>query len=155
MGGRVSPSQPLLRGTFAGLTWSHTNQQMFQAILESVALEYGVYRNALLNMLPGIELKEMRITGGGENITVWKEMKSGVLKVPVTSIEKNYGAPMGAAIIAGCAAGIFSSTVAAADAWIPLKESVSCDPGFIDHFRRRLKKYEALLEAMNIFYTGK
>ncbi|NQT59757.1 MAG: xylulose kinase [Bacteroidetes bacterium] len=155
MGGRVSPSQPFLRGTFAGLTWSHTNQHMFQAILESVALEYGVYRNALLNMLPGIELKEMRITGGGENITIWKEMKSGVLKVPVTSIERNFGAPMGAAIIAGCAVGLFSSTVTAADAWIPLKDSISCDPTFIDYYQRRLEKYEALLEAMNMFYTGK
>ena len=152
MAGRVSPSQPDLKGTFAGLSWNHTKKDMFQAVMESVALEYGVYRKSLLKMLPGVELTEMRITGGGENSLLWKEMKSAVLQVPVVSIQQKYGAPMGAAIVAGVACGVLSSTKEAAESWISLKKSTRCDPSLYPYFMKRTRRYEALLEAMNGFY---
>ncbi|MDA3959067.1 FGGY family carbohydrate kinase [Oceanispirochaeta sp.] len=153
MAGRVSPSQPYLKGTFAGLSWNHTNKHMFQAVMESVALEYGVYRKSLMKMLPGVELMEMRITGGGDNSPFWKEMKSGVLQVPVVSIKQKHGAPMGAAIVAGVACGVLSSTREAADSWISLKNSTSCDPALYPHFKKRTVRYEALLDVMNGFYS--
>ncbi len=154
MAGRVSPSQPDLKGTFAGLSWNHTHQDMFAAIMESVSLEYGIYRNSLKGMYENLTLTELRITGGGENSRIWKEMKSGVLQVPVVAIEQNYGAPMGAAIVAGVACGAFASTVEAVDAWINTKESVSCDPRWYGHYEKRVGKYESLLNHMNRYYAG-
>ena len=43
LGGRVSPGQPLLRGAWVGLTWSHGMGHLYRAVLEGVALEYGIY----------------------------------------------------------------------------------------------------------------
>jgi len=86
MTGRVSPSRPSMRGTFAGLERTHDKKTMFMSILESVALEYGIYRHSLLKMAPSLILKEIRITGGGDASKIWKKIKSGVLQIPVTSI---------------------------------------------------------------------
>ncbi len=154
MAGRVSPSQPSLKGTFAGLSWNHTRQDMFMAIMESVALEYGVYRKSLMGMYDDLSLTELRITGGGENSRIWKEMKAGVLQVPVVSIEQNFGAPMGAAIVAGIASGVFSSTLEAAGKWINTKDSVFCHSRLYGHFENRVGRYESLLTHMNRYYTG-
>jgi xylulokinase len=152
MAGRVSPSQPSLRGTFSGLEWSHDNKTLFMSVLEGVALEYGIYRQSLLGMLPHLELKEMRITGGGDKSRVWKQMKSGVLQIPVTSITNSQGAPLGSAIIAGCAVGIFDNPVSAAEKWISTEESVECPVENYKYFTLRTKKYEKLLTLMNSFY---
>lgn len=153
MAGRVSPSQPDLKGTFAGLSWSHTKKDMFKAVMEAVALEYGIYRKSLMTMLPGVELSEMRITGGGENSRIWKEMKSAVLQVPVVSIEQKFGAPMGAAIVAGVACGVLKSTKDAAEQWISTKDATTCDPGLYEYYKKRTVRYESLLAAMNTYYS--
>lgn len=154
MAGRGHPIQPNMRGGFAGLSWSHTRKDMFMAIIESIALEYGIYRNALLNMHPEFSLKEMRITGGGEKDLTWKNIKSAVLQSPVVSIEKNYGAPMGSAIIAGYAVGIFDTIVQAANSWIKLKDLVHADHSQYSYYQERVKKYSQLLSAMNEYYNG-
>ncbi len=153
MAGRGMPSQPEMKGTFAGLSWNHTKKDMFAAVMEAVALEYGIYRQSLKSMLPEAELTEMRITGGGDNSPVWKQMKSGVLQVPVVSITQKHGAPMGAAIVAGVACGVLSSTRDAAEKWISTRDSTVCDPGLYDYYRKRTARYEALLESMNDYYT--
>jgi len=155
MAGRVSPSQPSLRGTFAGLEWKHDNKALFMAIMESVALEYGIYRRSLLKMLPDLVLQEMRITGGGDADIVWKQMKAGVLQIPVTSISKNQGAPLGSAIIAGCAVGVFDNPAAAAEEWIETGNSVECPEDFWDYFSSRTDDYKHLLKVMNSYYEGK
>lgn len=153
MAGRVTPAMPDLRGTFAGLTWNHDRQDMFMSIIESVALEYGVYFDALKGMYPDIRLRETRITGGGESSRIWKEIKSAVLQTPLTAIEQSYGAPMGSAIIAGCASGVFTDTKEATDSWITLKDSVQADPDLYPHYRQRVTRYKKLIDNLDSFYS--
>ena len=153
MEGRVSPSQPALKGTFAGLRWNHSYREMYMAILESVALEYGIYRNSLEKMYKSVKMNELRITGGGENSRIWKKMKSGALQVPVVSIEHNYGAPMGAAMIAGVASGVFKSTVEASGKWISIRDEVRCGENLYPYYQKRISRYEFLIENMNRFYS--
>ncbi len=155
MSGRVSPSQSHLRGTFTGLERIHDKKTLFIAIIESVALEYGIYRQLLLSMVKGLVLKELRITGGGDASRIWKEIKSGVLQIPVTSISRKQSAPLGAAIIAGCAAGIFSNPKEGADKWIKTGKSVTCPSKYFDHFEKRIRQYKHLLCMMDEFYIGK
>ncbi|MCF7942931.1 MAG: xylulose kinase [Spirochaetia bacterium] len=153
MGGRVSPSQPHLRGTFAGLNWKHNDKDLFMAVIESVALEYGIYRKALMHILPDTQLQEMRITGGGARSRIWKMIKSAVLQVPVASIAEDYGAPMGAAMVAACAVNIFPSTEAGAKAWVHVNDAFPINAKLIEHYQRRLDMYEKLLSSMDKFYS--
>ena len=126
---------------------------MFRSVLESVALEYGVYRKSLMNMLPDAKIVELRITGGGEKSRLWNLMKSSVLQAAVVPIDQNYGAPMGAAIVAGMAAGVLSSTIDAADRWISLRPPIMSDSSLWPFFERRVEKYQLLLDTMNQYYS--
>ncbi len=52
LGGRVCPSQPHLRGAWIGLTWEHSPGHLYRAVLEGVALEYGLYQRAVSACYP-------------------------------------------------------------------------------------------------------
>ena len=135
--GRVMPSRPLLRGSFAGLQWEHGKPHMFRAILESVALEYGVYKKAAEALQPELRIREVRVTGGGEKSRVWNTMKSGVLQAPVVRIKQNQGGPLGVAMVAAVASRLFDNFPQVAKEWVCTGEAIECDPSRYDYFSHR------------------
>jgi xylulokinase len=149
LGGRMSPSQPELRGSWAGLTWSHTAGHMYRAVLEAVALEYCIYRDVLQSVNPELNIREVRITGGGEKSRVWNQIKADALGIPVVQINRQEGAPMGAAILAGYGVGLFKRLEAAAARWIRRGNVVRPSRKLGSHYRMRLARYTGLLECLN------
>jgi xylulokinase len=154
LGGRVSPGWPALRGSWAGLTWDHGRGELFRAMLESVALEYALYQQALRRLLPGSTMRELRITGGGEKSAVWNQLKADVLQMPIVQIERGGGAPMGAAMLAGVGVGALASLPEAASRWVRLGRRFEPDPALADHYRGRVSRYEDLLGRLNGWATG-
>jgi xylulokinase len=149
LAGRVAPCQPHLRGAWVGLTWSHTAVHLYRAMLESVALEYGLYRAVLKELDPGLRPREMRVTGGGEKSALWNAIKADVLGCRVARIARAEGAPLGAALVAGFGAGLFRSLDEAATRWIRLGPATAPDRRRRAHYARRQARYAALLETMN------
>lgn len=149
LGGRVSPGWPKLRGSWAGLTWNHGVGSLYRAALESVALEYGLYRRALETALPGTTFSEIRITGGGEKSAVWNQIKADALQTRMVGIEHGAGAPVGAALLAGFAVGHFTDLASAANCWIELGEALDPDPERAAHYDHRIARYADLLKHLN------
>ena len=147
LGGRVCPSQPGLRGTWAGLNWSHGIGALYRSVLEGVALEYRLYAEILRELYPGLPLREVRVTGGGEKSVLWNQIKADALGVPVVQVA-SAGAPMGAALIAGFGAGLFTDLGKAAEAWI--EKGARTRPQRKHHafYTARFHRYRALLESM-------
>jgi xylulokinase len=153
MAGRVMPGRPKLRGFFAGLQWDHGKPHLFRAILESVALEYGLYKEAAEKLNSSLNIREVRITGGGEKSKNWNTIKSGVLQAPLVRIHQNQGAPLGGGMIAAVASGMYKSFPEVAGEWISPGEVVQCDSSRYEFFRKRLKAYKKLLDLCEEF-TG-
>lgn len=151
MAGRVMPGKPELRGAFAGLTWEHEKAHVFRAIWESVALEYGIYKEAAMALQPDLHVREVRVTGGGEKSVAWNTIKSGVLQAPVVRISQNQGAPMGAAMVAAVASGLYSNFSDIAHEWVSKGETIFCDATRYSYFSKRLTAYKRLLELMEDF----
>jgi xylulokinase len=151
MEGRVCPGQPHLRGAWAGLSWSHTLGHLYRAVLESVALEYAIYRRILAQLYPGQALREVRITGGGARSRLWNRLKAAALQTPVLEITGGEGAPMGAAMVAAWGAGLVKDLPAAAARWVRLGRRHPPDARRADYYRRRAAPYRRLLEAMDAF----
>lgn len=149
LGGRVCPSQPNLRGAWAGLNWSHNGSHLYRAALEGVALEYGIYRNILLDLYPSLKVRELRITGGGEKSLLWNQMKADILNLPVVQIKKSEGAPMGVALLAGYGAGLFKDLRKAAAQWVVMGDSHKPRKMYGNYYRARLIKYELLLKILS------
>jgi xylulokinase len=153
LGGRVSPSRPQLRGSWAGLTWSHTAAHLYRAVLEGVALEYCIYRDVLLTLNPELAIREIRITGGGQQSRLWNQIKADALGLPVVQVDRQEGAPLGAALLAGFGVGVFSSLTAAAGEWIETGGRVRPNRQLGPLYAERLRRYRRLLELLDAWTT--
>jgi len=149
LGGRVMPAQPNLRGSWAGLAWSHTAGHLYRAMLEAVALEYGVYRQVLTALSPQARLKELRITGGGAKSRLWNQIKADALNMHVLQINRSEGAPLGVAMLAAQAAGIYASVESVADDWISAKNAIRPNKRNHKHYEQRLARYQQLLDLLD------
>ncbi|HVN77395.1 MAG TPA: FGGY family carbohydrate kinase, partial [Terriglobia bacterium] len=149
LGGRVSPSRPHLRGAWAGLSWSHSTAHLWRAVLEAVALEYGVYRQVLLGLVPGMPLTEVRVVGGGERSGLWNQIKADTLGSRVVQINRSEGAPLGAALLAAYGVGLLKDINKAAGQWIGVGKVTRPNRQLSHYYQRRLSRYVALLEALN------
>ena len=154
MEGRVCPSQPLLRGAWVELGWRQSAAHLYRAVLEGVAMEYGIYRNVLARLYPSLKLAEVRITGGGANSILWNRIKAAVLDAPVVRISGDAGAPMGAAMLAGFGVGLFKSLTDAAARWVHLGRSQRPEKEMTARYRNMVARYERLLDSLNAFAAG-
>ncbi len=148
LGGRVCPSRPSLRGAWLGLTWSHTQGHLYRAVLEGVALEYGIYLEILGSLYSGFKPKEVRITGGGGKSSAWNHLKADVLGVPVVRLTRDEGAPLGAALLAGFGAGVFRDLAAAAGSWVETGEVVQPQGQNHELYRRRIRQYRTFMDGL-------
>jgi xylulokinase len=149
LGGRVSPSQPLLRGAWVGLTWSHGPGHLYRAVLEGVALEYGIYLRTLEKLFGGKVAAEVRVTGGGEKSAVWNRIKADTLGVPIVQVMGAGGAPLGAALLAAHGVDVVGDLGEAAGQWISTGAVTEPDPRRAAACRCRIDRYASLLEAIN------
>jgi xylulokinase len=149
LGGRVNPSQPALRGSWAGLNWAHTAVHLYRAMLEGVALEYCIYRDVLQAVNPELKIREIRVTAGGEKSAAWSQIKADALGVPLVNINRHEGAPLGVALLAGYGVGLFHDLDEAASAWIKPGKRVEPRRNVRAHYESRLARYQQLLDVLN------
>jgi len=149
--GRVTPPMPQLRGAWVGLDWSHGVGALYRSMLESVAFEYSVYKNTLREIYPEFKPTELRVTGGGEKSSLWNRIKASVLDLRVISIEGGGGAPMGSAMLAGWATGIFTDPDEAGRHWVRTGSGCEPDPALRKGYRRNAGRYAALIDLLNSF----
>ena len=149
LGGRVSPSQPHLRGAWVGLTWSHGPGHLYRAVLEGVALEYGIYLRTLEKLFGAGTVAEVRVTGGGEKSSVWNRIKADTLGVPIVQVMGAGGAPLGSALLAASGVAALKDIDAAAAQWIRTGTTTEPDRKRAPMCRRRTERYISLLGSMN------
>jgi xylulokinase len=100
--GERTPDLPNGTGVFHGLTLANfTAPHMARAAFEGVTLGlgYGLARFRELGMHPA----EIRLTGGGSNSRLWRQMCADVFGVPTVCLQSGEGAGLGGAIQAGWA----------------------------------------------------
>jgi xylulokinase len=151
LGGRVSPPVPCLKGAWVNLSWAHTIGHLYHAILESVALEYGIYKSVITDLCPQLKLNEIRVTGGGEKSKLWNGIKADVLQIPVVRTTRQEGAVMGSAMVAGVGAGIFESLQEVAKRWVGRGAVFDPQRDLRDYYVRRVNAYRSLLSHLSDF----
>lgn len=119
--GAFSP-QPNLRarGSFTGFTLSHTRGHFVRALLEGVA--FMLQQNLETIERAGIQVQEIRSTGGGARSKLWKQIKANVCNRPIVTLVNEETGVLGDAILAGVACGAFPSIAAGCDAMVAVRE---------------------------------
>lgn len=107
MGERTPILDSNARGVFFGLSAIHTREHMARAVIEGIS--YSL--NSCLDVIKevGIQVSDMALCGGGGKSPFWKQMLSDIYNIPIKTMASDEGAALGAAILGGCAAGVFAS----------------------------------------------
>ena len=136
----MTPSQPRLRGSWAGLNWSHTAAHLYRAVLEGVALEYCLYRDVLQALNPELTIREVRITGGGEKSALWNQIKADALRTRRRADQRGAkGRRWARRSLAGYGVGLFDDLDAAAATWIKHRQTRAARTGRSRaHYRMRV-----------------
>lgn len=114
MGERTPHLDPDCRGVFFGLSAMHRRRDLIRAVMEGVTYSLLDCLNILREM--GVTPSEMLACGGGGSSPMWRQMLSDVFELPVRTPVSKEGPALGAAILAGVGAGIYSSVEEGCDA---------------------------------------
>ena len=157
MGGAMTPTwNGAARGTFTGLSLSHTLDDMSRAVFECIA--FGLKDNVDRFEEIGMDCSSVRIVGGSTKSPFWCQMKADVLGKPLVATKNPEGAAIGAAMLASVAEGNFANLDEAAEAMVELGATYEPDPAkkaaYDEAYRRYYACYTALEPFFNQFYTG-
>ena len=136
------------RGAFIGLSAMHKRRDLLRAVMEGVI--YSQRQN--LDILKGMNVvpKAMLACGGGARSPFWRQMMADVFGMPVMTVQSTEGPALGAAILAGTAAGLFESVPEACRALIRTGEPLSPDSArgkqYAPYYRLYTQLYPSLKE---------
>ncbi len=111
-GERTPHPDPNARGVFFGMTLRHQKSHMTRAVLEGIT--YGMNDSLQLMRNLGLEISEVRASGGGAKSPFWLQMQADIYQSPVVTTNVTEGAAFGAAVLAGVASGVYSDLDSAA-----------------------------------------
>jgi xylulokinase len=144
-GERTPHPDPHARGAFVGLTVRHTRPPLVRAVLEGVA--FGLRDGLELIRGIGIEVGELRASGGGTRSPLWRRILADVLGAELSTVGTAEGAAYGAAVLAAVGAGWHPDVPSATDAWVTITDRVSpLDPDAYGPTYERYRSLYALLE---------
>jgi xylulokinase len=144
-GERTPHPDPDARGAFVGLSLRHGRGHLTRAVLEGVA--YGL-RDSLELMKPlGLDVGQIRASGGGAKSPVWRQILADVMQAEIATTSASEGAAQGAAILAAVGTGIFPSVESATETLVRVSVGVapSADASVYDAYYPR---YRALYPAL-------
>jgi xylulokinase len=146
MGERTPHLDPLARAALVGLTASHTRAHVVRAILEGVAFSLKDSFEILKEL--NVPCETIRLGGGGARSELWRQIQADIYGQEVETAEAEEGAAYGVAILAGVAAGAWTSVDAACDAVIRTNTRVRPDERAAQLFHRQYRKYVALYPTL-------
>ena len=121
-GERTPYPDPFARGAWVGLTIRHRRAHMTRAVLEGVA--FGLKDSFTLIQEAGLgTIDQVRISGGGAKSQLWKQILADILGVELVTVNTTEGAALGAALLAGVAAGLFEDVPEACQSMIQITGS--------------------------------
>ncbi len=146
MGERTPHLDPDCRGVFFGLSAIHTKRDMLRAVMEGVTYSQRDSVEILRGM--GITIGEMMACGGGGTSPLWRQMLADVYNCPVKTVRSKEGPALGAAILAGVGAGLYSSVPTACDELIRTNPPQAPIPENVPKYEAFYQLYASLYPAL-------
>lgn len=100
-------------GLLLGLRRHHRRAHVTRAVIEGVANQLALVWEAIAQA--GVEVNEVRVTGGVFRAPVWSKVIAAAVALPVALAEDNEGSGLGAALLGWRALGVIDSLAGAAE----------------------------------------
>ena len=145
-GERTPHADPEARGAFVGLTLRHDTGALTRAVLEGVA--YGLRDS--LELLRGLGLRPStgRMGGGGSRSELWRRIVASALDLPLEVTAADDAAALGAAMLAGVAAGSFADVSAAVESCVRVVGRIDPEPAWRDAYADGYAAFRRLYPAI-------
>ena len=154
-GERTPYPDPHARGGFIGLTVRHSLPHLTRAVLEGVA--FGLRDNLALLQETGLEvIQQIRVSGGGAQSSLWRQILADVMNVELVTVNTTEGACYGAALLAGVGAKMWSSVREACRSLIHTVDRTQPIPANVSAYEPYYQAYRSLypaLKSTNHFLT--
>ena len=133
-------------GAFVGLRAHHTQADLTRAVMEGVVFSL----RERLDVMPGlgIELHQIRATGGGARSRLWRQMQADIFGAPVAAMAAMPSAAVGAALLAGVATEVFANVAAASARVVRLGSVLEPDPERVARYDQLYRTFTALEAAI-------
>jgi xylulokinase len=95
------------RGVYFGITNAHKREHLIRALLEGVIYALNDIVNIVRSM--GAPVSEVHLIGGGARSNFWAQMRADIYRANICTLKAFEGGIMGAALLAGCACGLFTN----------------------------------------------
>lgn len=141
-GERTPLMNPDAKGVFFGLTLKHQAAHMVRSVMEGVTFALRDSMEILENL--GIRGKRMIASGGASGSPVWLQIQADILGKEIQVCRSREQACLGACILAGVGAGIYSDIPAACENLISFEQQI--------YYPR--KEYKAMYEELYRKYHG-
>lgn len=152
-GGRGYPSDPDIRGMWIGHSWSHKKEHFYRSLLESFAYEYGCVLDVMRKTYPGVSMNEVRIIGGGARSSFWTQIKTDVLGIPYTTLNREDVALLGNILLAGSAVGIYNDIKEKAREFAKTGNRYIPDKNINSYYKKYMKIYSSVFDKVRDIFV--
>jgi len=126
MGERTPHLDAHARGMWFGLTAAHTRAHLIRSILEGVAFSLRDSLEIFKEL--EIPVEQIRASGGGSRSFLWRQIQADIYDKELVTLRTSEGSALGAALLAGVGAKIYSSVQESAEQAIQVKERMAPRP---------------------------
>ena len=140
IGERTPNPDPYAKGVFFGLSLRHDRSDMIRAVMEGVT--YSLRDSVEILRGFGVELRQVRASGGGGKSPLWRQMQADVFDAEVITLNYDEGPALGAAILAMVGTGAYRTAKEACEDIIkpvsvqePIRENVAMYQELYDVYR--------------------
>lgn len=152
LSGELTPyANPMLKGSFTGITGAHTKGHFARAVMEGVALSMKDCKDYLDGL--GVKIESAFIIGGGAKSDVWSEMIADALQIKLVKTENN-DSSFGSAMLAGIAAGFFKDPEEAIEKCSVVTGEILPDKERGEEYAKLFIRYKKIQKALEEIYNA-
>jgi xylulokinase len=137
---------PLATGALVNLSLGTSREEIYQAVLESLAYEMRLLKESL--KADSVPVRCLLVSGGGALNDKWTQIKADVLNLPYVSFENHDAGTVGSGIIIGKALGLFKDFPDGIEKMVKVKHrflpNQERSAQYEEKYQRYLKLYRAL-----------
>ena len=134
------------RGAILGLTFADNRSTIAKAILEGLTFELKI--NLDLVQSSGVRIADLHAVGGGAKSALWLQLKADICNIPLRVPQVTEAACLGAALLAGTAAGVYKNFPDAVSQTVHIQKQIEPSPGMVSAYNSRFETYQKIYPTL-------
>ncbi len=134
------------RGGFVGFSLRHDRSHIMRSVFEGIT--FGMRDSMSIMRELGVEIEQIRATGGGAKSPFWLQLQADIYGAPVVTVNNDEGPAFGAALMGGVAANVFDDLAEASDEIVQVESAADPDAGRAAMYDEWYTRFRALYPAL-------